>query len=46
MRASPPLFSKKGYDAVSIREIAEAAGVTKPAIYYYFEGKKTLYDNL
>jgi len=40
------LFAKKGYDAVSIREIAEAAGVTKPAIYYYYEGKKDLYDNL
>ncbi len=43
---SARLFSKKGYDAVSIREIAEAVGVTKPAIYYYFEGKKALYDNL
>lgn len=46
MRASALLFSKRGYDAVSIREIAEAAEVTKPAIYYYFEGKKDLYDSL
>ena len=43
---SSRLFSRKGYDAVSIREIAEAAGVTKPAIYYYFDGKKDLYDSL
>lgn len=43
---SARLFSKKGYDAVSIREIAEAARVTKPAIYYYFNGKKDLYDSL
>jgi TetR/AcrR family transcriptional regulator len=43
---SARLFSRKGYDAVSIREIAEGAGVTKPAIYYYFDGKKALYDSL
>lgn len=40
------LFANKGYDAVSVREIAEAAKVTKPVIYYYFENKRDLYMNL
>ncbi len=40
------LFAHKGYDAVSVREIAEAAEVTKPVIYYYFKNKRDLYLNL
>lgn len=40
------LFAAKGYDGVSVREIAEASGVTKPVIYYYFKNKEDLYDQL
>jgi len=40
------LFAHKGYDAVSVREIAEAAEVTKPVIYYYFKNKRDLHDQL
>ena len=36
------LFTKKGYDAVSIREICEKVGVGKPALYYYFADKEAL----
>jgi AcrR family transcriptional regulator len=36
------LFAERGYDAVSVREIVEAAGVTKPALYYYFGNKEGL----
>jgi len=36
------ILSEKGYDAASIREIAEASGVTKPVIYYYFKSKENL----
>lgn len=36
------LFSEKGYDATSVREIVEAAGVTKPVLYYYFANKEAL----
>lgn len=36
------LFCKKGYDATSVREIVEAAGVTKPVLYYYFKNKEDL----
>lgn len=34
------LFAEKGYEATSTREIAEAAGVTKPMLYYYFGNKE------
>ncbi len=40
------LFAAKGYDGVSVREIAEYAGVTKPVIYYYFKNKEDLYEQL
>ena len=36
------LFAKKGFDATSVREIVEAAGVSKPTLYYYFESKEGL----
>lgn len=38
------LFSKKGFDGASIREIAEKAGVAVPNIYYYFKDKQGLYQ--
>ncbi|GAB4340930.1 MAG: TetR/AcrR family transcriptional regulator [Candidatus Abyssubacteria bacterium] len=40
------LFAEKGYDATSMREIAEASEVTKPVIYYYFTSKEKLCDHL
>ncbi len=36
------LFAVKGYPATSTREIVEAAGVTKPMLYYYFQSKEGL----
>ena len=40
------LFYAKGYDAVGIQEIVDAAGVTKPTMYYYFGSKKGLLEEL
>jgi AcrR family transcriptional regulator len=45
-RQAITLFSEKGYDATSMREIAEAAGITKPVIYYYFKNKEHLCNHL
>jgi AcrR family transcriptional regulator len=36
------LFYRKGFHATSVREIVEAAGVTKPVLYYYFKNKDDL----
>ncbi|HZQ81544.1 MAG TPA: helix-turn-helix domain-containing protein [Gaiellaceae bacterium] len=33
------LFNDQGYDATSLREIAERLGVTKAALYYHFKSK-------
>ncbi len=40
------LFAKKGFEATSVREIASAAEVTKPTLYYYFKSKEGLYLEL
>jgi AcrR family transcriptional regulator len=41
-RVAAKLFAEKGYDATSVREIVEAAGVAKPTLYYYFRSKEGL----
>lgn len=33
------MFVEQGYDKTSLREIAEACGLTKAALYYYFRTK-------
>ncbi len=40
------LFAARGYDAVGVQEIVEAAGVTKPTLYHYFGSKRGLLDAL
>lgn len=36
------LFAAQGYDATSVQEIVEAAGVTKGALYHHFTSKDDL----
>jgi AcrR family transcriptional regulator len=43
LSATTPLFAQRGYGSTSVRELAEAAGVTKPTLYYYFKNKEGLY---
>ncbi len=40
------IFSKKGYEGASVREIIEEAGVTRPVLYYYFKNKEDLFRRL
>lgn len=40
------LFGQRGYDAVGVREVVEAAGVTKPTLYHYFSSKRGLLNAL
>ena len=37
------LFAERGYEATSIEEIAERAGVSKPVVYQHFGGKEGVY---
>ena len=40
------MFAERGYAATSMREVAEAASCTKPALYYYFQSKSALFLEL
>lgn len=40
------LFSKKGYEAVSVQELVNSANITKPTLYYYYKSKEGLYKKL
>jgi AcrR family transcriptional regulator len=36
------LFAEKGYERTSLQEVADLLGVTKPALYYYYDSKEQL----
>lgn len=40
------LFTEHGYEATSLREIAERLGVTKAALYYHFRTKDEIIESL
>ena len=40
------LFADRGYDAVSVQEIVEATGITKPPLYHHFGSKQGVLDAL
>jgi len=40
------LFANKGYDATSVREICEAADLTKPTLYHFYGSKEGVYRAL
>lgn len=41
--AAERLFADKGFDAVSIKQVADAAGISKATIFHYFDNKEALY---
>jgi len=43
LAAARSLFGKKGYAQTSVDEIADAARVTKGAVYHHFAGKEALF---
>ena len=40
------LFSERGFDGVSIRDIASAVGIKESSIYNHYRGKKTIMDDI
>lgn len=42
LRVALDLFRTQGYDATSLRQIAERLGITKAALYYHFPAKELL----
>ena len=43
LEAANALFSERGYDEVSVEEIASSAGVTRGLVHHYFGGRKEVY---
>ena len=41
--AANELFAERGYDEVSVEDIAHAAGVTRGLVHHYFGGRKQVY---
>lgn len=46
LQAALKQFADRGYTATSVREIVDAARVSKPALYYYFKDKAGLFQAL
>jgi AcrR family transcriptional regulator len=44
--AAMDVFSRKGYAAANIREIAKTAGISVGGVYLYFKNKEELYKSL
>lgn len=45
-RVALALFTSNGYEATSMREIAEHLDITKAALYYHFDSKETIVRSL
>src|SRR6187431_2729101 len=41
--AANDLFAERGYEKVSVEDIAKAAGVTRGLVHHYFGGRKDVY---
>ena len=46
LEAGLRLFADRGYAGTSVQDVVDAAGVTKPVLYYYFESKGGLFQAL
>jgi TetR/AcrR family transcriptional regulator len=44
LKAATVLFSRKGFQGTRTAEIAEAAGLPKANVYYYFASKEKIYE--
>ena len=40
------LFSKDGFEAVSVSDIAKQAGLTKGALYRHYENKRDIFNSI
>ncbi|HKY91256.1 MAG TPA: TetR/AcrR family transcriptional regulator [Nevskiaceae bacterium] len=44
LAAAQDVFSKRGFAAAKLEEVADAVGVTRAALFYYFRDKQALFD--
>ena len=46
LEAADALFGEVGFDGVSVRDVAQRAGVNKALVFYYFKGKDALFERV
>src|SRR4051794_21725183 len=46
LRVGLALFTEKGFEATSVRDIARALGITQSSLYYHFTGKDQIVATL
>jgi AcrR family transcriptional regulator len=46
MAAATRLFAERGFAGTNLQDIAEATGLTRPALYHYFKSKESLLSRL
>ena len=46
LEAALDLFSQRGFDSVSVREIAVAVGIQESSLYNHFQSKRAIFDTL
>lgn len=46
VRLAAELFARKGFQATTVREIAEEAGILSGSLYHHFDSKETIVDEV
>jgi TetR/AcrR family transcriptional regulator, cholesterol catabolism regulator len=46
LAAAADLFATRGYAATTVREVAEAAGILGGSLYYHFDSKESMADEI
>lgn len=46
LQAADELFTARGFAAVSVRDVAQAAGVNKALVFYHFQSKEALFEKV
>jgi len=46
LTAADALFAERGFDGVSMRDVAERAGVKKALVFYHHQNKERLFDQV
>ena len=46
LEAASRLFVKRGFGGTNLQDIADALGISRPAVYYYYKSKEDILDSL
>ena len=46
LQLATEFFSRDGYDKVTVKQLADACGITEPAIYRHYPSKEAIYDSV